>query len=96
MFEEIIFNFHILPCGLKNPVIQNAVGLATKHQLLNCAFRSRSSVNQNPNVLDTQEPRFHILGTRASYILSSASRKAYIPFEINRIQHLTEICNYII
>ena len=43
------------PWGLKNPVIQNTLGLPSKHQILNWLFLSKSSVYQNPSVEDSHE-----------------------------------------
>ncbi len=63
------------PCGLKKPVIQKVLGLPSNTQLKNCLFLSRSSVNQKPSVDDSQEIFLHRFGTRASKILSRASRR---------------------
>lgn len=43
------------PCGLKKPVIQKQLGRPSKIQAWNCRFRSSSSVNQNPRVLEAHE-----------------------------------------
>ena len=43
------------PWGLKKPVIQNTLGLPSKHQFLNWLFLSKSSVYQNPSVEDSHE-----------------------------------------
>jgi hypothetical protein len=43
------------PCALKKPVIQKQLGRPSKHQEWNCVLRSINSVNQNPNVLESQE-----------------------------------------
>lgn len=43
------------PCGLKNPVIQNTFGRSVVIQVLNCVFLSKSSVYQNPSVVDSHE-----------------------------------------
>lgn len=49
-----------LPCGLKNPVIQNTFGLPSYIQVENWVFLSKSSVNQNPSVEESQDTLFHI------------------------------------
>ena len=43
------------PCGLKNPVIQNTLGLPSKHHPLNWWFLSNRSVYQNPSVDDSHD-----------------------------------------
>lgn len=43
------------PWGLKKPVIQKQWGRPLKTQEVNWQFLSISSVNQKPNVLETQE-----------------------------------------
>lgn len=43
------------PWGLKKPVIQNTLGRSVIIHVLNCEFRSRSSVYQKPRVVDSQE-----------------------------------------
>lgn len=43
------------PCGLKKPVIQKQLGLPSKIQAWNWRFRSSSSVNQNPRVLEAHD-----------------------------------------
>ena len=43
------------PWGLKNPVIQNALGLPWNIQALNCWSLSRSSVYQKPMVEESQD-----------------------------------------
>ena len=63
------------PFGLKNPVIQNTLGLPPKTQLRNCVSLSRSSVYQKPIVEESQLIFCHNFGTRASYIESSVSLK---------------------
>ena len=64
-----------LTWGLKKPVIQNDVGRPSNNQVENCWFRSSRSVNQKPSVADSQEIFFQLVGTRASNMLSRASRR---------------------
>lgn len=40
---------------MKKPVIQKQLGRPSKIQAWNCRFRSSSSVNQNPRVLEAQD-----------------------------------------
>lgn len=49
---------HHLPWGLKNPVIQNTLGLPSNIHVENWAFLSRSSVNQKPRVEESQDTLF--------------------------------------
>jgi len=65
------------PWALKNPVSQKAFGRSSKTHLENWSLRSSSSVNQNPIEDEGHDTLRHKLGTLASNMLSSASRRFY-------------------
>ena len=82
------------PWGLKKPVIQKTLGRPSNNQLLNWAWRSNRSVNQNPIVADSHEicrcgaKKRWIFEPRKHFILSFTPRYIDSPVAVRRISNI--------